>query len=257
MASNLKIILLHSISGGKGVTTVTANLAAALQGLGHRCLSVDCTPDNLLALHFGVASDALDGWAYRASLSQSWVDSGFEAIDGGRVLPFGMLDISAFATLRRKLEEQPQYLAEICQVIRGEPLDYLLLDLSSPLTGCFSDQFAALKKIADFSLLVAGADVQSYRLIMSHPLNQQHLADCDILLNAVKTENELQRDMLLVMRRELDHRMVPNIIHYDAAIPEAFAHFQALNSYAPDSVAALDYYLLAVWCVNRLSKVAA
>ena len=251
----MKIILLHSIGGGNGVTTVTANLAAALQGLGHRCLAIDCTPDNLLALHFGVASDAVDGWARSASLSQSWEECGFEAMDGGRVLPFGMLDVESLATLRRNLADKPKHIADICHALSGEPLDYLLLDFSAPLTGYCSAQFSALKDLADYSLLIARADLQSYRLLVSHPLGQQLLTDCEILLNAVKTENELQRDLLLVMRRELEHHLISNIIHHDAAVPEAFAHLQTLNSYAPNSAAALDFYLLAVWCVNKLAKV--
>ena len=115
----MKIILLHSIGGGSGVTTVTANLAAALQGLGHRCLSIDCTPDNLLALHFGVASDAVDGWARSASLSQSWVECGFEATNGERVLPFGVLDVESLTTLRRHLADKPKNISDICPLQQG------------------------------------------------------------------------------------------------------------------------------------------
>ncbi|MDF1693786.1 MAG: cellulose biosynthesis protein BcsQ [Zhongshania sp.] len=250
----MKIILLHSVSGGSGVTTVTANLSAALQNLGHRCLAIDCAPENVLALHFGVATDTIAGWATSTRASQSWSDSGFEASDGSRVLPFGMLTEAALTQLADTLKKQPDYLAAICQALHGQPLDFLLLDLASPITGCFSNQLCALQKIADFSLLIARADTQTYRLLVSHPLYSQRLMDSKLLLNSVKTENELQKDLLLVMRHEFEHCLAPNVIHYDASVPEAFAHLQALKAYAPESAAALDFHLLALWCTNQLRQ---
>lgn len=69
----MKVVAVVSAKGGVGKTTLTANLATALQHQGApTVLVVDMDPQNALRLHFGADPGALAGISRASLAGDSW-----------------------------------------------------------------------------------------------------------------------------------------------------------------------------------------
>lgn len=252
----MKRLLLVSLRGGCGSTTVTANLAQALVKINKPVLAIDAVAENLLQLHLGLPFEEGDGWAARMAKQQAWNEAGFTSPHGVDFLPFGRLD-NEFGSVTRHVDLQAfsqlgQNLREVAnpsqwQLFHGE-LDYI-------------NQAALLNFIdsLDMMLVVLTADAINYTILQSQLENNRalrkliELGKVRILLNHYQPETEIGRDFSLVLKHELQDILVPVMMHRDAVLAECAANLTTVQYYAPISQAAKDYQALAFWCVSSLA----
>ena len=71
------------------------------------------------------------------------------------------------------------------------------------------------------------------------------------LLNRMNSSRALCRDVEAALARDLDERLLPVRISFDAAVEEALASQLPMLKYAPQSVASRDLAALAEWLVQQ------
>ncbi|MNZ84431.1 cell division protein [compost metagenome] len=233
-------LALRGVRGGVGVSSVLAALGHALQTLGERVLLVDMCPENLLRLHFNLPLEETDGWA-RASLDgRPWGGAAWRVGPRLHLLPYGGLCAREQARLELHLRREPELWTRRRASLAGQ-FDWILFDLPQRLPGhC---QIGA----CDLPVVLLEADVACHALLQQQPEAAHGL----LLVNRFDPISCLQRDLLLVWQQTQASRLLPQVMHLDAAVHEALAHKQPVGHYAPASLAALDAMSLATWCLTR------
>lgn len=252
----MKRLLLVSLRGGCGSTTMTANLAQSLVKINKSVLAIDGVPENLLRLHLGLPFEERDGWAARVLTDEHWYDAGFSSPQGVDFLPFGELEADS---RQRFYQNQSRTVTSLGQA---------LLDVTEQSQWqLFHGEFWQISNIEwqdfvasmDMVFVVIKADAMNYALLQSQCQCNQVLRELmdsgkiRFILNQYQPETEIGRDFSLVLKQELQSLLVPVFMHKDTALAECAANLTTIQHYAPMSQAAKDYQALAFWCVSSLA----
>ena len=251
----MRVVVVRSVRGGGGSSTVAANLAAAMQQLGYSCLLLDLCQSNDLRLHASVDPCEPDGWARRLVADQAWEVAVFGAEGSCRVIPFGELDGDAYERFLAFPQEALVAFAEQVQAGFSPAADWLIVDappLVSQHSAAFESMLHAFSKSASLRLLAVPPEAPAYTSLRFSTRVRNAAADYHLLLNRAAPEVAINRDLSLVFRQEFASRMVPIRIGADSALAEAFASLRTVFQYSPDSEAAREFHALAIWCQASL-----
>ena len=109
----MKVIAVVSAKGGVGKTTLTANLATALQHQGVATVCVlDTDAQNALALHFGGDPQAIAGVSRATLAGQDWASVCVRGASGVFVLPYGLVNETDRVAFERHLDAHPGWMAQ-------------------------------------------------------------------------------------------------------------------------------------------------
>jgi cellulose synthase operon protein YhjQ len=243
-----------------GCSTVVANLAAALQALGHQTAAVDLHSGGDLGLHYGLDQHNDSGWASALVRGESSLGVLFESADGRRVTPFGQLPKDQFDKFQGLLPSSEQAVASFFAPLEQAGAEWLLLDapalrdqaMQSPAVRQF---FSALATSADYVLHVACPDASAY---LKLKLRDWELGEKPgrnfILVNNTDVRASVARDLEWLILHEFEECAIPLGVHQDKAIPEAVAQMNCVNRLSPTSQASADFHALALWCLGRAGK---
>ena len=235
-------ITISGMHGGVGSTAVVANLSAALQQQGLRCLCVDVNADNMLRLALAVNPKEKAGWAHAVLNAGHWQDAALQHEDGRWVLPFGELTSDELARFLPALLAEASPLHNIWSGLESLPIDCVVIDAPT-------SRFLPLYSLpqADLALYIAAPDAASYALLKQGGAGL--LSTCHrILVNRLQPAQELAGAIASLMADDFADYMVPCVIHEDLVIAEAQAELAPVIACAPDSQAAQDFQSLALWC---------
>lgn len=248
----MNCVFVSGMTGGVGVSTVVANLAAALEAMNQRTLSIELDPGNVLGLHFGVNPLERDGWGRRFLNTGAVGDAVFKSHDGRRVLPFGLLNADSFSLLSEGLPSLLQFLQSPSL---AKEVQWLLLDVPFALSRSLAPELQALKNMPHLDLAVTTTNPASYSQLKLNVVCQQLLtAKTALLLNRFEAELSQARDFLLSYQQEYPDNIVPLQIHRELALPEALANLSSVIEYAPFTRGAADFRSLAIWCLAELGE---
>lgn len=252
----MNVLAIVSAKGGVGKTTLTANLAAALNNDG-RVVCVDLDPQNALRLHLGVQMDEMDGLTRCTLEGRTWNTSLFQSPGSPEVLPYGTINETDRDTLEVFLAENPNWLSSGLATLGVGNKDFVLID-TPPGPSLYLQQ--ALR-IANFVLVVVHADAASYAtvpamegLIKSYCRERTDFLGSAYIINCVSSDKVLSRDVVEVLRSRLGDRVVPFVIHQDEAVREALASDQLLANYDPHCEATYDVASCAQWVSDHMLR---
>lgn len=229
---------MRGVRGGVGVSSTLAAVGHALQTMGERVLLVDMCPENLLRLHFNLTLGETDGWARAYLDGRPWNEAAWRVEHQLHLLPYGRLTPREQARMELHLRREPQLWAQRRTSLTGQ-FDWVLFDLPQRLPGhCQVGP-------CDLPIVLLEADAACHVLLQQQPAARQ------LLVNRFDPVSRLQRDLLLIWQQTQGNRLLPLVLHRDAAVQEALAHKQAVGRFAPASLAALDATSLATWCLTR------
>ncbi|MGY4491655.1 cellulose biosynthesis protein BcsQ [Pseudomonas sp. TE3610] len=235
---------LRGLRGGTGTTSLLAATGHALHSLGERVLLVDMCPENLLRLHFNVGANERAGWARAMVDGQPWQDQAWEVQPGLSLLPYGRLKYAEQDQVEQRLRNEPE-LWRRRQASLAAQFDWILFDVPLRLPGHARVGPCALR------LQVIEADAACHVLLQQQEAHEEHL-----LINRYDAGSQLQRDLLLIWRKQYGERLLPLNIHLDEAVREALAFKKPVGAYAHASLAAQDILSLTTWCLTRRREAA-
>ena len=254
----MSVIVVASMKGGVGKTSVTANLAVAMAAeLGDGCVSiVDLDPQNGLHLHCGIDPLERQSICKQALRRRSWhgvmVDSRF----GVTCLPYGVASESEREAFEDILAAEPDWLErQLTQTGLGGD-NVVLIDMPPGPSVYLNQGFAC----ADLLLIVLLPDAGSYSTIaaMESWIDQVAQQRPDLqsvyLMNQMDEAVRLNRDMGEVLRQRLGARLSPVGIHRDEAVSEALAFLQPVLFYDPGCQAAHDFQRLAAFLLEPVAR---
>ena len=258
----MPLICFASPKGGVGKTTLTANLADALQRLGHQVLALDLDTQNALRLHFGVslgdragfvAGLAREGGGWRAQLRR--------APSGLLLLPHGATDLRGALDLAVALDRDPDLLGNPVREMLADPALLVLADLPPGPS-------QALALLAPMATMVVGVlqaeaisaalvpEIESGRFLGTGTMAALLAGRLRVVLNGVDLASRLSRASAEAVARHLGYRML-GAISREEAVAESLACQRLLLDHAPDSRAASDLREIARLISSALPPVAA
>ena len=254
----MSVVVVASMKGGVGKTSVTANLAVAMAAeLGAGCVStIDLDPQNALHLHFGLDTSERKSVCKQALRNRSWRDVMVDSQFGVTCLPYGVASEPERKAFEDILAAEPDWLQRhLAQTGLGGD-DVVLIDMPPGPSVYLNQGFAC----ADLVLIVLLPDAGSYSTIaaMESWIDQIALQRPDLhsvyLLNQMDESVRLNRDMGEVLRQRLDKRLSPVGIHRDEAVSEALAFLQPVLFYDPGCQATYDFQRLAAFLLEPAAR---
>jgi cellulose synthase operon protein YhjQ len=233
MEGQVPILVLFSLAGGVGKTSLAASLGRALAARGERVLLADTCSFGLLPFYFG-AHDIKPGLVRTFS-------------GGAGDLPIKVMTIEA----ERDSGDNDLLRREI---VRGaQDATRVLVDIP---TGSAAILRLALR-LAPAILIPVAPDMTSVVTLQSLEAflhNQEGLTGKPLpawyVLNQFDASMPLHLDVREVLRQQLGERLLPFAIHRSPAVSEALAEGMTVVDYAPNSPAAEDIMNLATWIRN-------
>ena len=249
-----KRIIIAGLKGGEGATTVTANLAIALERLNQKTLSIDCTKMNSLKLHFCTQIKMSQGWVINAINNHALEEAAFESPQGVMFFPFGDLSfqqMQKFEMTKRQIFKM--LFNELSKV--EETFQWQLILLDHIIEN--QDEYEYLLDSADLICLVLTPGPSHYHLLHQKIFNQdinlyqqEYLSKTRFIVNQFHAESTVSSDFLMVLQKELKMSLVPVHLHYDPAMIESLANLTNVMNHAPQSLLAHDFQALAYWYLS-------
>ncbi len=251
----MKVIAIVSAKGGVGKTTLTANLATALQREGvATLLVVDMDPQNALGLHFGADPRSLAGVSRASLAGTDWGSVCVQSPSGVHVLPYGVVNESDRVAFERHLDAHPNWLVQQLQGL-ALPEDAVVLIDTPPGPSVYMQQALSAAQVV---VVVSLPDAASYaalalmqRLVHTYCTPRPDFSETLYVLNQVDGARQLSKDITRVMQDNLGERLV-GVVHEDQAVREALAYDQSVLEYDPQGQAADDLRRCARVLAQRL-----
>lgn len=227
-------VLLFSIAGGVGKSTIAATLARVLAAKGEQVLAIDASSCGLLPFAFG--SEELRPGALRT----------FGPPSGKPCVPVQTITLESIRQSGSAIAAEM-----VLNLLRGQttPPDRIFIDAP---TGSkeMASRLAPLEPLILVPLLPdvhSGATVSSIEALIAPAVDQKTAAEPYYLLNQFDPAQPRHRFVREALQAILGHRLLPLELHRDPAIPDALAEGMTILDYAPESQAAEEYRKLAEW----------
>ncbi|MGA8110418.1 MAG: cellulose biosynthesis protein BcsQ [Acidobacteriaceae bacterium] len=240
MEGQAPVLVLFSLAGGVGKTSLGAAIGRALAARGERVLLADTCSFGLLPFYFG-ARDIKPGVVRTFS-------------GGASDPPIKVMTLEA----ERESGEGDWLRREI---LRGAPdASRVVIDIATG-SAAMLRQALRLGPTVLVPVVPDMASVVTLQSLEAFFRNQEGLSGKPLqawyLLNQFDPSMPLQLDVREVLRQQLGERLLPFAIHRSAAVSEALAEGMTVIDYAPNSPAAEDIMNLATWIRNTSVAVAA
>jgi len=246
-----RFVLVYSLAGGAGKTSLVANMGRALASLGEKVLLAEMTEQRLLPLYFGASG-----------LQANFVRS-FPPPEGRPHTPVNVISYDAAgwetgrdagrATNPDRSERDTH--AEMFEdiLMHARRADRVLIDLSVSC-GWLAARMAWLGPRV---LVPLAADMNSVVSLQAVERSFHAMQDGEgrplepvYLLNQFDASSALHREVREVLRGELGERLLPFSIRRSSGVGEALAEGTTVVDCDPESEVAKDYFGLAEWLLT-------
>ncbi|WP_462378883.1 cellulose biosynthesis protein BcsQ [Pseudomonas sp. Marseille-QA0892] len=238
----MPLICLSSPKGGVGKTTLTANLAFALQRQGTPVAVIDFDVQNALRLHFAQPFAETRGYVEQATAESDWSRFAVSTPSGIRLLPYGIATEAARRSFDARLAEDPLFLVDALRGLLIKPGMVVLADTPPGPSMALN----ALNRIADIRIAVLLADAASASVLPTieqgdfyGTQNIRSILPVTYILNQVDRRRRLNSDTTDFLQARLGASLL-GAVHRDEALAEALATQQSIFEFDPASAAAYD-----------------
>lgn len=235
----MKAVCFGSPKGGVGKTTLTANIAYALQRLGMKIVIIDFDPQNAIRHHFGVHLQDKRGYVASALNTGDWRSLARDVRGGIRLLMYGDVTEVERRCFDNALSNDPTFLYERVKSLVSEPNTVLLADLPPGPSPALS----AFVQLNPLCLAVLLADSASTALLPGIEngsfFGRSALHRTFYIVNQFDIRSTLNRDVTAFLRDRLGSSLL-GLVHRDEAIKEAHARQVSIFQHAYASSAVED-----------------
>lgn len=237
----MKTVVVSSIKGGVGKTTLAANLAASLSGEGLSVLVLDLDPQNSVRFHLGLSASERGGIASYLT-GQNTSLPRYETACGAFVVPYGDVNEDVRLQFELALSENPHLLEDFVQKL-GMPSDTVLMVDTPPGPSLYLRQATGF---ANRVIAVVQADAASFAtfprmigLFNRYAQNAKFSPDLKLVVNQTNPLKELSEDVLLLLRSDYPREFFA-VVHQHHAVSEALAFRKTVLEYDPKCQASVD-----------------
>ncbi|MDR5740668.1 MULTISPECIES: cellulose biosynthesis protein BcsQ [unclassified Caballeronia] len=248
----MTVIAVVSTAGGAGRTTICSALAVLLARRARQVFAIELDAQNILGAYLGLEALAPRGLVHALLDSSSdWHAESFRNDDGVMFVPYGALDPDEIAPSEAAFAALPGWLAGALGDIDQRPDAAVLIDAARYP----SQQAEAAMRAADLVLCVTTPEPAGcVSLASSIDRMRRGGAAFFIVVNQLHPTHEMHRDALALLRARVgDGVILPQRLHRDAALPDAFARGVWVFDAAPHAQISHDLHGLARWLDGWLS----
>lgn len=252
----MRVIAVVSAKGGVGKTTVCANLAVALSGMGQAVMAMDLDPQNALRLHFGVLPDVQTGLADFDGNSQNLRASCIELPSRVVVLPYGEVSEQQRENFEAVLSADPDWLTRKLNELQLAEDAMVVID-TPPGPSVYLRQALSA---AHLVIVVTLADAASFAtipmiesLVANYGGQQAGYLGHVYAINQVNRTRQLTKDVILTMQGMLGDRVMA-MLHQDTSVGEALAYHKTVIEYDPHCQGTSDFMHVAQWVVQSFES---
>ncbi len=231
----MPLLLVYSLAGGVGKTSLAATLGRALSSQGEKVVLTDTTSRGLLPYYFG-----------ERELRPGEVRT-FQPPAGSPGAPVSLVTYDA-ASMGEDERQQESLADEILR--NGHGNQRMVLDLSSGSSWLVR----RMVELHPIVLVPMTGDMNSVISLQAVERVFQSIADRDgrpllpyYVLNQFEPSLPLHLDVREVLRRQLGDRLLRIVIRRSQAVSEALAEGMTVVDYAPDAAVSQDYMDVASW----------
>lgn len=239
------VVVVVSLKGGVGKTTLAAGLASRLRLEGGRTLAIDLDPQNALHYYLGVEQGE-SGIGSLSGAGQAWHDRLQPGFDGALLMPYGVLGDDEHHALIHAMHDDRHWLARQLDLMDLGANDVVLIDTPSGSTA----SLAQALDVADEVIVVTTADAASFNTLdpidrlLEAPHARAASSHCTYVVNQFDASREFSRDMLQVLKRRLGQQLIA-VVPLDNTLGEALAYGRNPMSAAEPSPVSEGVLLLA------------
>ena len=220
-----RIVAIANQKGGVGKTTTCVNLCAALHGLGHRVLLVDCDPQGNASSGMGVKKSCRPN-TYDLLINHAAPEDCVVHTDYGDVIPTGKELAAASVELIHK-ENREFVLKNALQLFFGD-YDYIFLDCPPSLELLTVDALVAADSVlipmqCEYYALEGIADLMTSIKMCSKRLNKRLRVE-GIVLTMFDGRANLSNQVANELRKHLGNKVYETVIPRSVRLSEAPSH---------------------------------
>lgn len=250
----MKVVSVVSAKGGVGKSTVSANLAAALQQQGHTVLAIDLDPQNGLRYHFTLEPSSMAGLVQAPQDADAWRALIRPTESGVALIPYGDCTEPERQAFEAELRTDASWLISRLRNLELGRGVIVVIDTPPGPSAYMTQALTA----ASLAVAVVLPDAGSYAtlpqlntLISTYCEGRDNFSGYGFVVNQVDQGQQLSKDITQVLRTTFRDRMA-GLVHLDQSLSEALAHGKNIFQYRPHSVSARDLVACAQWVAQRL-----
>lgn len=252
--SSPNVVVVVSVKGGVGRSTLTAAIASGLQRQGRPALALDLDPQNALRHHLCLGLD-MPGVGATSLLNESWEALPERGFAGCRLVAFGATDHEQQQSLNRWLGQDDEWLSKRLAGLKLNGQDTVIIDVPAGNTVYFSQAMS----VADAVLVVVQPDVASFSTldqmdsVLKPSLNRKKPPQRFYVINQLDGAHRFSLDMAEVFKARLGAALL-GTVHRDPAFSEAQAYGRDPLDPTVNSIGSQDIHALCRALLERIDS---
>lgn len=252
--SSPKVVVVVSVKGGVGRSTLAAAIASGLQRQGRPALALDLDPQNALRHHLCLGLD-IPGVGAASLLNESWEALPERGFAGSRLVAFGSTDHEQQQSLNRWLGEDAEWLGKRLTGLKLNGQDTVIIDVPAGNTVYLGQAMS----VADAVLVVVQSDVASFSTldqmdgVLAPYLQRKKPPQRFYVINQLDASHRFSLDMAEVFKTRLGGALL-GTVHRDPAFSEAQAYGRDPLDPTVNSIGCQDVHALCRALLERIDS---
>ncbi|MGY2374686.1 cellulose biosynthesis protein BcsQ [Pseudomonas sp. SDO524_S393] len=248
------VVVVVSLKGGVGRSTLTAAIASGLQRQGRPALALDLDPQNALRHHLCLGLD-IPGVGATSLLNESWERLPERGFAGCRLVTFGSTDHEQQKSLNRWLGQDAEWLGKRLAGLKLNGQDTVVIDVPAGNTVYLSQAMS----VADSVLVVVQPDVASFGAlaqmdsVLAPYLARETAPHIYYVINQLDGAHRFSLDLAEVFKTRLGDALL-GMVHRDLTFSEAQAYGRDPLDPTVNSIACQDVHALCRALLERIDS---
>ncbi|MDY7063889.1 hypothetical protein PsexTeo8_02900 [Pseudomonas extremaustralis] len=254
VVSTPKVVVVVSVKGGVGRSTLAAAIASGLQRQGRPALALDLDPQNALRYHLCLGLD-MPGVGAASLHDESWKNLPERGFAGCRLVAFGGTDNEQQQRLNRWLGEDAEWLSKRLNSLELSAKDTVIIDVPAGNTVYLSQAMS----VADVVLVVVQPDVASFSTldqmdsVLAPYLRRAKPPKRFYVINQLDAAHRFSLDMAEVFKTRLGGALL-GTVHRDPSFSEAQAYGRDPLDPTVNSIGCQDVHALCRALLERIDS---
>lgn len=250
--SKPNVVVVVSVKGGVGRSTLTAAIASGLQRQGRPALALDLDPQNALRHHLCLGLD-LPGVGATSLLNETWEALPERGFAGCHLVAFGSTDHEQQQSLNRWLGQDSEWLSKRLAGLKLNGQDTVIIDVPAGNTVYLGQAMS----VADAVLVVVQSDVASFSTldqmdsVLAPYFKREKPPQRFYVINQLDAAHRFSLDMAEVFKTRLGNALL-GTVHRDLAFSEAQAYGRDPLDPTVNSIGSQDVHALCRTLLERI-----